>query len=281
MGVLWVAIGPYLIYLYDERLLPSFFQKIKDLFEDKKFIEDLDRKYNTVFSKGFYKFGIFWCALGIFIFFINGRFFEFYQIKFLSVPFFLIMVDFLIVGLITSIGFWGVLTTIRAIYEVSKAMKDINPFHGDTFGGLRVFSNFAIGTTLLFSSGALFIPMIIDFASRAHNYVSVIYFLFILFIFSILLSYFIPIYMIFNKAKQMKEKALEKLGREYKLLLEKDEQNLYAQVRILNLRNLYLDYKNLKLYPVEIDKILKLISTILIALIIAGFKLYLFRGSAQ
>jgi len=183
------------------------------------------------------------------------------------------------VGLLTSIGFWGIFTTMKAVHETSNAFEKIKPFYKDRLRGLAPFSNFAINTTLLFATGTLFIPMFVDFASGTYNFIFVLYLLLAIFISAIILSYFIPIYFVFTSAKKIKGLELEKIGRKYELLMKRDKLDLINQIRILNLRNWYNDYKNLKLYPVEIDKIFKLASTILIAVIISALKLWLFRSN--
>ena len=59
--------------------------------------------------------------------------------------------------------------------------------------------------------------------------------------------------------------------------MKKDEQTLANQIKILNLQNWYNIYKDLKLVPIELDKIFKLASTILVTIIITVVKLFLFK----
>lgn len=275
--LIWIALGPYLIWIYDKKLLPSFFKKIEEIFGENETAKKLNIKYNNMFAKKYYYFCFIWAIFFIIGFFFAGDYFLSLEIKSYSVVHYLILINVIWVGILAGIGFFGVFVTLKAINETSKKFTVLNPFHQDGVGGLNRFGSLAIGTTLLFATGSLFIPVIIDVISSISTNTFVFYVLGILYVLAIALSFFVPIYIVNKKASRIRNNYLRKVGEELLNLIGKNSEELLYQFKILNLRSLYFDYKNVKLYPIELDTTLKLIFSLILPIIIILFEHYIFK----
>ena len=266
-------LGPCLIRYYDETLLPNFFQKATDLVPDKEKIYYLAKKYDTMFSKKFWIISIPWAVLLLLTFVNNIDILKTYgRITGISDIYFWIgIISVLWIALLTSIGFWGVITTICAINELSKEELNIDPLHPDKLGGLSSVGYYAIGTTLSFSTGSLFLPAAFLFVSHKINETYFVYILVSIFSIFICISFFYPTYKIHKSAVRIRDKILDKLRKKYNQLnqsLNSSENNqmnvMTAYFNLYRINTEYEHYKNVHLYPFESKIFLKLISSIVL-----------------
>lgn len=278
-GLIWLNIGPYLIWYYDEKLLPNFFNDVTDILNDKK-AKELAKKYDKLFSRIF-KVCLIMLLPPIIIIWIYGSpsvlsggilgYGDFWYWAWL------VIVSWVII--LASACFGGVIITILAIREVSNENLNIDPLHPDNLGGLGCVGHYAIMTTIIISSGSLYLPGLFQFTltpeTKLLSYlVAVMYSAFIL------ISFLYPTVITNKKASLVRDEILNKLMKRYnKLNYEFDIRNQmnediseykYKPVpdkvkdELKRIREEHSDYKNMHLYPFEIKILLKLGGSVLL-----------------
>jgi hypothetical protein len=184
-------------------------------------------------------------------------------------------------ALLTGIGFWGVLVTSLVIRELSHSSLCIDPLHPDKLGGLSSTGHYAIGTTLLFSSGSLFLPAAFQLFSgnkEASQHVIIGVSIFSSFI---LLSFLYPTISVHQQAKSVRDAVLGQLREKYVGItnsLALGESNginaIVSHLELLRIRNEYQDYRAVKLYPFETKIFAKLISSVVLPFAFLLIQLY-------
>ena len=274
-ALLWLNLGPILIWYYDERLLPNFFHKILDIVPHRRKVRALAEKYDRLFSKKYWIIVIPWNILLIYAFLgsqdvlvqggLLGYADVFYWILFAGAVWTLSL---------TGIGFWGILVMLLAVSEISRQSLRIDPLHPDKLGGLSCVGYYAIGTTVLFSSGSLFLPLVFQLTTETNVASIYIYLATSVFSFFILLSFLYPTVRIHGKAKAARDSILDRLRKRHaRLNSELDISNtdaleaLTSHLEIIRLRSEYQDYRNVKLYPFEFETFLKLASSVILPVV--------------
>lgn len=281
MALTWLNLGPYFIWYYDQRLLPQFFTKASEIVSDTNRLHRLARKYDRLFSHRYWIITIPWAVIVICA--VLGL----RLLGFIGVFYWVIVIGGVWISVLTSIGFWGVFTTMLAIREISQEHLSIDPFHPDKLGGLSCIGYYAIGTTLLFSTGSLFLPVIFEFVSQGQAggiAASILLFAVSMFSGFTLLSFLYPTIKTNRAAQSARYKILEKLRQEYALLLrsikEKDERTAEqsgAYAKLNQVRSEYMDYRKMKLYPFEVEILIKLIISVILPFIVLLVDKYLLR----
>ncbi len=280
----WLNIGTALVKYYDQTILPRFFLKVKDLIPDESNLKNLIYKYDNRFKSYFWIPALPWCILLTITLFltkdnmIRGGIFGFEDIWF-----WIFYAIFIWECIIAATGIWGVLIMIQALREVSNRELNIDPFHPDKVGGLSSIGNYAIATTVIFSTGALWLPLAFELAygqDLLNFFVFTVVLTWMVFTF---LAFVYPTVHIHNKAVIIQKKILDRLRKEYssfkkKILINNFDDPgkislYYYQLELL--RNEYYDYQNVKLYPFEIKIITKLISSVLLPLLVWLVQSYL------
>ncbi|MFB6188238.1 MAG: hypothetical protein ABEI86_15425 [Halobacteriaceae archaeon] len=297
LGVLWLNIGPFLIWYYDEKVLPTFFEDLTELLQNEDRISQLNKKYDKLFSNKYWIPTLIWTLLLLTLFFISQSFLAeegLFEVGGVFYYTYLFSVTWL--GIFTGIGFMGVLTTVLAIREIAKEPLDISPLHPDGLGGLGIFGYYAIRTTITFSTGSLLLPLSFIFV-RARKFDVLIYLIVIAYMGAIALSFIYPTYKINRQAQRIRDETADELRREYETarqqmksaggitdhlggergLGEEASSNsviaddtlpntteLIGQLELQRLRNEYEDYQNVRLYPFQLDILIKLVSSILL-----------------
>jgi len=277
LGLLWIGIGPYLIYLYDSKALPSFFKGLDGVLGNSDIAEKLKIKYLRIFSKKFFWLTIIWCLLLQIGYFSSREFLSVLNIRYFSFMFFLVAAYIVWVGLLTSIGFWGVLVTIGLIREASGRIAVINPFHEDGFGGLGRFGRLAITTTLLFSSGSLYIPLLIDVVTRGVKYNRVHYGLLAIFVGSIAASFLVPIVLVTHRARKLQRGVLKGLSDECSYWATRSSDDIKSQIKAIHDLELHSAYTSLRLCPIKYDTFIKFFTSVLFPVVLLLADKYLLR----
>ncbi len=281
LGVLWVIIGPLLILFYDGYVLPEFCVESRELIKNPDQIKELGVKYDHFFS---HKWGLTvfpWMVLGALLIYFDLNFFKTVGFHGFDDVLFLFFLVFLFEALfLTGIGFTGVLTTQLFIKDFIKLDLKIDPLHPDNLGGMSIVGNYAIKTTILFSSGSLFFPFGFQLASTNSVAANCFYAMVILFIGFILLSFIYPTLKVNLRASEARDNKLNELRRKYHQLREENlelkknttqEQQLY-ELKRQNIRDEYFDYQSIKLYPLDIDIIIQLSGSIILPIVFLTFE---------
>lgn len=272
--ILWLNLGPYFIWYYENQTMKRFFKELNGLISNKE-IQKTYRKYAENFSKRF------WIPIIPWMFFLFAIYGENFALDvagtfgYNDLWTWLLSIPILWIPIIAGMGTWGVVTTITAIDEITKKKLILDSLHVDRRGGLGCIGNYAINTTILISSGSLFLPMAFQLASQLNSAKSNIYILVLFFIIILLFSFFYPILITQSGAKKQRSKQLEKLRGHYNEILKSQklphtdtDQRLVLHLDASRVRTEYLDLLSINLLPFDVSIINKLASSILFPIII-------------
>lgn len=309
LAVLWLNVGPLLIWYYDVRVLPTFFDEITDIVRDDERVAALDRKYTRLFAERYWIPTAAWTLLLVAMFFrgqsylVDRGLFAVVDIYYVS---FLIAVVYL--GVFSGIGFMGVATTVLCIREIASEPIEIDPLYPDGLAGLSRFGYFAIRTTVTFSSGSLLLPLAFVFVRTgavdflAHLIVAS-------YMLAIAVSFLYPTYRINRQARRVRDGIVDDLRHEYDQAKRElrsvgglhaqlrsardpapsdgaaeavrlnggaleDRAELVGQLELQRIRNEYQDLQNVRLYPFKIDILVRLVSSILLPLVFLVIEVY-------
>jgi len=282
LGLLWVNIAPTLIWYYDERVLPEFFSHLSELISDKKKRKQLAKKYNKFFAKHRISITLFWTIAFVTIVYTsetaligqgmvaNGTVFMWTTYAYA-----------IYIGAVLGQGFVGPITTILLIREVSNLELEIDPLHPDNLGGLSTVGYVSIRTTLLFSSGSLFLPLLFFFSSEGG--VSTIIFGFTgIYILTIIVSFMYPTALVNRRAQEYRDSILEDLRQQNIEIEEKTQGPEKNQISELNKRlelqkvqNKYDNYNSVKLYPLQLSILTRLAGSVILPVLFMLLELYL------
>lgn len=269
--IIWLNVGPYFIWYYEQNTLATFFKRLDDLLPNQV-IQRLNEKYKRFFSEKFWIFAIPWTLLFGIVAYSNGFILDAAgTFGFRDVWTWLLSIPFMWIPIITGMGSWGVVTTILLINDVVHRNIKLDPLHTDKRGGLGCIGSYAIGTTLLISSGSLFLPMALQISSSKTN----VNFLSAFFIAIILLSFIYPAFITQAETRKYRNKLLEDLRKKYNGTVHEmasprkvGRTKLECYLDAIQIRSEYNDLSSLNLYPFDISIINKLISSILFPILI-------------
>lgn len=294
-AVVWLNVGPALIWYYDERVLPTFFAELAEIVRDEQRIRELSGKYDRIFSSWYWLPTVLWLGLIAALFFATQSSLAATGLFTVGGPFYYVyLVSALWLGLFTGIGFMGVVTTVLAIREIAGEPLRIDPLHPDDLGGLSVVGYYAIRTTLTFSSGSLLLPLSSIFV-RGTDAGWLIYLIVVCYTGAIALSFIYPTYIINRQAQRIRDETLDQLRRKYQNAKREmrsagtlssaqaadgspeqpdqgaesfrnhgEVEELVGHLELQRIRNEYQDYQSVRLYPFQIDILIKLASSILL-----------------
>lgn len=176
-----------------------------------------------------------------------------------------------------SIGVWGVVNLVQLVLKASNIPFRLNPLHRDRFGGMGFLGTFCIKATLMFSTGALMIPL----ATHVGLYViihpiiqPIIISVPFLFSAMVALSFFIPLIALNKAAVAAKHKMLDKAGTQYCQIYEKYEADPSPNlgIKALVLQGYFDEVEEMKEYPWDPKIVLKLLTAILFPFFLALFE---------
>lgn len=286
LAVIWINIGPYLIWYYDEHLLPSSFRKISELVYEPDKMKKLSRKYDNLFTKRYWIPTLIWVAMLVFGFFYSSNLFVklgFFEMG--GVFFWVLLAGVIWAGLLHGAGFTGVLTTLISLREISEMRIEIDPFHPDHLGGLSPIGFYSIRTTLLFSSGSLFLPLGFEIVAESPS-PNLMHFLIGIYILFIALTFLYPVLKIHGEAEESQARKMKELRDEYEEIKTKlsshteesfkpDIERLVLELEMENKREEYREHKKTSLYPMEIETVAQLLGSILLPLLFLFLEIYL------
>lgn len=282
LGLLWVNIAPFLIWYYDERVLPSFFAKISEILPDEAEADRLAEKYTSMFASPNPLLTGFWTIAAVAIIYTSTDVLQAQGMTGMSAPFLWTTYAYaLFVGLVLSHGFMGPVLTVRLIDEVAALDLQIDPLHPDNLGGLSTVGYCAIRTTLLFSTGSLFLPLLFRFSAAGGSPLLIFGFTAI-YIATILATFVYPTLRVNRRAQTLREAALDDLRERYyateRKMAAPDSDDLAELNRRLELQRIQTKYDNynaVSLYPLQVSIIVRLIGSVVLPLAFMFVEFYL------
>jgi len=284
-ALLWLNIGPWLIWKYKNSLNNNFILVLQKIIKEKKLTEQIFSKYHKIFSKYFWYIVIILLPFVCYIYFkstpvlTNAGIFGPNDFHYW---YFLIAICWAII--LGSEGFMGVIVTISLVYEISKHNLFIDPLAVDEFGGLKFINNFILTTTTFFATGSLFFPIAFQVMSYEIQIAPYITFFLILAAFFILISYILPTLFLHFRIKTRKIEVLSNIKEKYEKLKKEIENNnnniedqLFKYFKLDLLRKEYLDYKGLNLFSCNFLTIIQLGLSAALPLIIKQLQNFLIK----
>lgn len=283
--VLWLSFGPCLIWYYDCKLLPSFFEKLGGLILHGTKTE-MEKKYKSLFARKFWIFPIPWTLLFIILAFQNGFVLDLAGTQGPEDPWrWLLLLVIIWIGFLLGVGTWGVMVTLMATNHLANQEMVLDPLHPDKHGGIGFVGIYAIGTTLLIASGSFFLPMVFQLGieSNSRLLMAGIYGGVGIYILVILASFIYPTFRIRTGARKYIESKMEELRGRHNSLTQKQtgksDDHLFlltSHLQVAQLRREFDDYKNLKLYPLEVDTLAKLTSSVVLPVLLILLQSFFF-----
>jgi len=164
-GSIWIAIGPYLIHRYITETNTFFVECQKN--NPSRQIENIRIKFNNTFAKdkSFKLILILWEALVLLCVVLNDSYIRCFGIEGYSDIYFTIFcLCFSYVLYLNAVGFYGVYITIRHInFLIERKLIKIDYFTTDGHGGLGFIIQYIYKVTMIFGTGILFVPILLDF----------------------------------------------------------------------------------------------------------------------
>jgi hypothetical protein len=277
-GLIWVWLGPYWIFSYTKKLKNVLLSIKENYATDKTHFKQFEENC----LNNFFKIKIctpLWILLVVFAAIWDENYLCLFGIGGINDPYFYVFILLLSYLLyITSIGFSGIITTIKLTLNlISENVLKVDYFHSDGNGGLKFIKDLIYSTTKLFSTAVLFIPILLHYITYTKN-VNVkllLYFLIIIASISIVLSFFVPLKRLNTYAENKKDKDLLYYSRLYQkhflnCISNDYNESIKEELRTLNLYNFIILIKDIKLYKMATsDTWLQILFAILIPL--AGF----------
>jgi hypothetical protein len=259
----WIWYGPFLIYYFDEHVLYQFWKEVRPILRIND--EDFNRFYSEIensFHKGYWKFSLPLCIIAFFdaIFMINYAK-EYFYVKNIYDPFYCSAVILaLLMVFLGGFGFCGIYNSIKTIYRLIQLPLQLNPLAPDRFGGLMVFGKLAIKTTLLFSSGSVALPFILQVSFWVGDLGFILGILSAcIFIIAVGASFIFPIHSLHKIALHEKLRLLTEVGEQYqsafnnfKSSLSSKEGNVLKALYIIILRDYLLEIEKMKVYLFDV-----------------------------
>lgn len=274
----WVNVAPYLIWSYDEVVMPEFFDRFFEITAEPEEFADLAETYSQFYGRPHVVAAVFWAVAIVLVAWAGVPILHEQGMAGLMPVVYAYAVYIGIV--LAGPGFMGPITTIRFIRDVARLELDIQPLHPDQLGGLSNVGYYSIRTTLLFSSGSLFLPLAFRLSAGTSRRSAILFFTFI-YILTIAATFLYPTVKINRTAADLRDDILDDLRQEHsQLQREIGESNgrgigesngdelsdVCHRLELQRLRTKYDDYNDVRLYPLQVDIILQLAGSILLPL---------------
>mgnify|MGYP000521893668 CR=1 FL=1 len=280
----WANLAPYLIWYYDQRVLPSFFHTVAEIVVETDRLDELAVRYNEYYEGFRPLFALLWgggfLAAGYFgagVFEAqgmtgDGRIFLWTTLAYGAY----------VGGVLGEAGFSGTVTTLLLVREVAGLEFDIQPLHPDGLGGLSTVGEFAIRTTLLWSSASLLIPLSFQLIAGTGSLNVVMAGVTAGYVATILATFLYPTLLINRRSEEIRSRRLESLRREYLALQEQVDRgdaegmdDVNRRLEMQQLRSQYDDYATVRLYPLQVGIFVRLAGSVLLPLFFLLLEYYL------
>ena len=274
-GGLWVLYGPLFMFRYDKIYL-RFWEGISTIYIKDDLKKQINYYDNQIIKLSRW-ISIVWCSMITSVLIIDPSYLKIFGIEGWSDPYLYIFILLMIYLIhLTALGFTGSFITIKIILSLIKSDSvRLNEYDSDSVGGFSSFGNFSLSTTILFSTGVLFIPILYDYAIHSGIIVQLLIFsAVILYGISIVLVFIIPVTLAFKKAEKDKDELINSA-----LIKYKEYRNSGKNAEELNTFN-YLNYLNgLTTYPFNFNNLFKISMTALFPIVLYFTQMLLDPGS--
>lgn len=278
------AVGPVLIWHYDERVFPRFILEVEEVVTDRTALVETIDHYERLFADQYWITTSLWTVFVVAVFLTNLSFLESLGVTGLGDPALFVYVLFALWwGILTGIGFHGAIVTVLCIRAVGDLDLTIDPLHPDGLGGLSTIGYFSIRATIMISVGSFAFPLGFAVASEG-NFQSIVYVGVVCYIGVILGSFIYPTLYVNRRAQAIREAILDEKRSQIKELKQQMSVNsaegelseLETQLKIQTIREDFRQYERVSLYPLSISILTRLASSILLPIVFIVLETYVF-----
>jgi hypothetical protein len=275
---LWMGIGVFLIDIGDYYLDDFWlsFKKISKLKKEEfeKFKIESAKMFFTKRYSGF--ISILAWLLACFAAFNEWS----YHSDLVMIMIFILLIP---AAVMWGIGAWTTIYTYYFMWKICKTKIKIDPFAPDNVGGLSIIAKFPIRLSFLLSSLSLYIPY--GVARKFHMGMATQYWfinliwegIFFIILGLMIFTFFIPLIPIYRNAKNNKNNLLKKCSFKLNKMVKNSstENDINYNIQTLILFNYYDVIKKMRLWPINVDMLLKFFGYILLPTIFAIIGIFL------
>lgn len=204
----WAWIGPVMIWKYERGVVPDFLNSVKNVIRNKKdYAVFLKKHKRTMHSGSMSKLYILsWVSFVSYVFINSYPYMNGFGLNGTDDPYWILMVlGVAFYAYLTANGFLLVVKTMLMIKDILPIEVDIDPYHSDDRGGLAFIGGTLSKTTLMFASGALYIPAMLklyfDMYSSSTPLPVIIVTIYVIMVF---LSFLYPVFLFHRKISTSK-----------------------------------------------------------------------------
>jgi hypothetical protein len=255
----WSWLGPFAIWVYEDKIIPKFFNEAKSIFLNKNEYDNFLAIFNSSLYTNYKTHIIIWQSLIFIAFLLISGYMKRFGLHGLSDYLYWFWIIFLMyLGFITGQGVGGVLRTIKIIDQLSKIQFNINQYHHDRHGGLSCIGKLTIWTLSLFSLGSICVPILCCVIYFSDPIVTVpIFIMLFLYCFFIVISFIYPLIKIHGRVSEIKDLLFNEIRNQTASLgyLQPEclfyDCDLTKHMQILNFRNMLVDLDRIASYPIN------------------------------
>lgn len=278
----------YLVWYYDKRLMPDFFNSVESVLQDRNRFEEIVDEFNRFFAFSYWKTFIFWIPLVLITFFGNIQYFQQQGMGGAEhISFYILLIFTIYTAIITGIGVHVIITTLFCVGTISREEFTIDPFHPDGLGGMSAIGRLSIWTMGLAAIASLGMPHALQIAASGQFGIA-IYIALVIYFTSLIGIFIYPVLKSSQKAESKREKKLEEIRSEIANLESKletieqkpeQEQNTETvrnlELRHQRLRNKYDKYSSVPLYPLSLGIVLRFAGSVILPLLFVLIEFYI------
>lgn len=273
-----LLVAPYLIWYYEANLLPAFRRDVTAIVasSDRDRAQRVVDRYSRVIGRYWWMTAILASIPIPILMARGGPFIREHGLFGATDPLFWAVFGVLLwIGVIVGIGFLLVAVTILTIRNIASLELRIDPMHPDGLGGMSIVGTYAIRTTGLFSIGSLLLPLQLQYATTVGPLAgSLIYVMGGVYAVFIGLSFLYPTIKISQRANAIRQRILENIRDQYEELkraagepragADLVDTDPVTEQKLTRLRDEYQTYQQVRLYPLRVSVIARLIGSILL-----------------
>jgi hypothetical protein len=285
----WTFVGPQLIWYYETVSIRKFVVKYRHLIEYKMETKALRRAlYSSIYEMRInVVFTTFWvCVLAAgywssltFVAKLIGN-----NELFRDWLFYVLSFGVLLISYYTSIGFCYAFKTVYITLLLAKCKLNNNIYYHDGVFGLSCVGNLAFQTSLMFSTGWLFAPLIILIGQHNGNTALMItYLMLFTYFMSTVVTFMIPVYLIHWKLYESKEILIKNFyvsaNRAYSNNISKWSEASQKQFDFYE--KAYARIRSIPSWPLNFDATLKLLTTSILVPTLVGLVSVYLKGTSK
>lgn len=216
-AILFLNLAPYLIWRYDARLYPTFFERFSVAVADTEALEEIASAGTRIFTRQYRWVTAATAGLAVPMIGAGRPYLRAEGIGGVSDPVYWALFTVTVwLGVLIGIGFTGVLTTL---YVVRKLIDDdviVDPLHPDHRGGLGSVGRLSVRTAVLFATGSFLLPIQIHYLASEGGWLAVLLYVLVgVYTLAIFAVFAYPTFLVERRADEYRRRKLNDLRSKY------------------------------------------------------------------